>query len=103
MGQITVTAWNREVTVDFPDNLDGVAPVAFAKQYEYEAILVDDDGNATPNPDSIEDFTIIKIFEYICDVVMAYEVSTSVETAKQITIQDIEAKFAQIDLQIEEN
>ena len=103
MGQITVTAWGREVTVDFPGDLDGITPVAFANQYQYEEILVDDDGNETPNPDSIEDFTIIKIFEYICDVVMAYEVSTSVETAKQITITDIETKFAQIDLKIEEN
>jgi len=103
MGQITVSAWGREVTVDFPGDLDGITPIAFANQYQYEAILVDDDGNETPNPDSIEDFTIMKIFEYMCDVVMAYEVSKSVETAKQITIQDIEARFATIDLQIEEN
>jgi hypothetical protein len=103
MGQITVSAWGRQVTVEFPGDLDGITPVAFAKQYDYEETLVDDDGNETPNPDSIEDFTIIKIFEYICDVVRAYEVSTSVETAKEITIQDIEAKFATIDLKIEEN
>jgi hypothetical protein len=103
MGQITVTAWNRQVTVDFPGDLDGVAPVAFANQYRYEETLVDDDGNETPNPDSIEDFTIYKIFEYICDVVMAYEVATSVESAKKITIGDIETKFATIDLKIEEN
>jgi len=103
MGQITVRAWGREVTVDFPGDLDGITPTAFANQYQYESVLVDDDGSETPNPDSIEDFTIIKIFEYICDVVRAYEISESVETAKQITIKDIEAKFATIDLKIEEN
>ena len=103
MGQITVSAWGREVTVDFPGELEGITPKAFASQYNYESVLVDDDGNETPNPDSIEDFTIMKIFEYICDVVMAYEVSASVETAKQLTIHDIESKFANIDLKIEEN
>lgn len=86
MGQITLEAWGKATTVTYPDDMDALAPLAFGDAYGYEDEILED-GDNIPNPQSLEEFTIQKIFEYVGQVMRTYSTKDAVATA----IEDAEA------------
>tara|TARA_R110000824_G_scaffold212772_1_gene399113 strand:+ start:2218 stop:2529 length:312 start_codon:yes stop_codon:yes gene_type:complete len=86
MGQITLEAWGKATTVTYPDDMDALAPLAFGDAYGYEGEILED-GDNIPNPQSLEEFTIQKIFEYVGQVMRTYSTKDAVATA----IEDAEA------------
>ena len=53
MGQITLTAWGKITTIEYPDGMDSLIPGAFGSAYGYEAEVLDENGETVPNPQSI--------------------------------------------------
>ena len=102
MGQITISAWDKDITIDFPDSMSGDAPMAFAAQYGYEATVLDDDDNEIPNPLSEVEFTIHQILDYIKDVIRAAGIRAAKDAAVDAARLDIEDQLNQIDLTIED-
>ena len=86
MGQITLEAWGKATTVTYPADMDALAPVAFGDAYGYEDEILED-GDNIPNPQTLEEFTIQKIFEYVGQVMRTYSTKDAVATA----IEDAEA------------
>ena len=86
MGQITLEAWGKATTVAYPDDMDALAPLAFGDAYGYEDEILED-GDNIPNPQSLEEFAIQKIFEYVGQVMRTYSTKDAVATA----IEDAEA------------
>ena len=86
MGQITLEAWGKATTVTSPDDMDALAPLAFGDAYGDEDEILED-GDNIPNPQSLEEFTIEKIFEYVGQVMRTYSTKDAVATA----IEDAEA------------
>ena len=105
MGQITISAWGKDCTIEFPDDMSGDAPTAFAAQYEYEATILDDEENEIPNPLSEVEFTIHQILNYIKDVIRAAGMS-GIRAAKDAAVDaarlEIEDQLNQIVLTIED-
>ena len=66
--------------------MDALAPLAFGDAYGYEGEILED-GDNIPNPQSLEEFTIQKIFEYVGQVMRTYSTKDAVATA----IEDAEA------------
>ena len=72
MGVVTLNAWGKVATITYPDAMDDLAPAAFADAYYYEEFITDEHNNIVPNPQSAEDFTIEKIFDYVGEIMRAY-------------------------------
>jgi hypothetical protein len=102
MGQITLNAWDKDITIEFPDSMSGDASTAFASQYGYEATVLDDDENEIPNPLSEVEFTIHQILDYIKDVIRAAGIKTAKDEAVNTARLEIEDQLTQIDLTIED-
>ena len=102
MGEITISAWDKDITIEFPDAMSGDAPMAFAAQYGYEATVLDDDDNEIPNPLSEVEFTIHQILDHIKDVIRAAGVRAAKDAAVDAARLDIEDQLNQIDLTIED-
>lgn len=102
MGQITLNAWDKDITIAFPDSMSGDASTAFASQYGYEATVLDDDENEIPNPLSEVEFTIHQILDYIKDVIRAAGIKTAKDEAVNTARLEIEDQLTQIDLTIED-
>lgn len=102
MGEITISAWGKDVTISFPDDMDGQAPAAFVSQYDYEDMVLDENENEIPNPLSHEEFTIHKIFDYIQDVMRAAGMKAARDAAADTARLEIQAQLDQIDLLIED-
>ena len=102
MGQITLNAWDKDITIEFPDSMSGDASTAFASQYGYEATVLDDDENEIPNPLSEVEFTIHQILDYIKDVIRAAGIKTAKDEAVNTARLEIEDQLTQIDLPIED-
>ena len=100
MGQITISAWDKDIMIEFPDDMAGDAPAAFAAQYEYEATIFDEDENEIPNPDSEIEFTIHRILDYIKDVIRAAGIRAAKDAAVDAARLEIEDQLNQIDLTI---
>ena len=71
MGAVTLSAWGKVATITYPDGMDSLGPLAFGDAFGYEA-TVTEDGDSVPNPQSIEEFTIEKIFDYVGQVMRSY-------------------------------
>lgn len=86
MGQVTLEAWGKTATITYPDGMDALAPLAFGDAYGYEELILED-GDNIPNPQSLEEFTIEKIFDYVGQVMRTYSTGEQVAAA----IEDAEA------------
>ena len=102
MGQITISAWDKDITIEFPDAMSGDAQAAFVAQYGYEPMILDDDENEIPNPLSEVEFTIHQILDYIKDVIRAAGVKQAKDAAVDAARLAIEEQLNQIDLTIED-
>jgi|10_taG_2_1085330.scaffolds.fasta_scaffold126831_2 hypothetical protein len=102
MGQITISAWDKDITIDFPDDMEGQAPAAFVLKYDYEEMILDDDDNEIPNPQDEVEFTVVRILEYIKDVIRESGIRVARDAASDAARLDIEAKLNQIDLTIDD-
>jgi hypothetical protein len=101
MGEITISAWDKDITIEFPDAMSGDAPAAFAAQYDYEAVILDDDENEIPNPLNEVEFTIHQILNYIKEVIRAAGIMAAKDAAVDAASLDIEDQLNQIKLTIE--
>jgi len=86
MGQVTLEAWGKTATITYPDGMDALAPLAFGDAYGYEELVLEN-GDNVPNPQSLEEFTIEKIFDYVGQVMRTYSTGEQVAAA----IEDAEA------------
>ena len=102
MGIVTLNAWDKDITIEFPDSMSGDAATAFAAQYGYEATVLDDDENEIPNPLSEVEFTIHQILDYIKDVIRAAGIKAAKDEAVNTARLEIEDQLNQIDLTIED-
>ena len=100
MGQITLNAWGKVATITYPDDMDNLAPVAFAAAYGYEENLMDD-GDEVPNPQSVEEFTIEKIFDYVGDVMRTHGVRDAQEQARLAALESMDNQLGQIVVDIQ--
>lgn len=100
MGEITISAWGKDVTISFPDDMDGQAPAAFVSQYDYEDMVLDENENEIPNPLSHEEFTIDKIVSYIVDVMRAAGMRAARDAADQAASQELDDQMNQITVAI---
>ena len=90
MGQITISAWDKDITIEFPDDMAG----------EYEATILDEDENEIPNPESEIEFTIHRIMDYIKGVIRAAGIRAAKDAAVDAARLEIEDQLNQIDLTI---
>tara|TARA_B100000686_G_C16234200_1_gene686396 strand:- start:18 stop:329 length:312 start_codon:yes stop_codon:yes gene_type:complete len=86
MGEVTLNAWGKVATITYPDGMDALAPLAFGDAYGYEELILED-GDNIPNPQSLEEFAIEKIFDYVGEIMRTYSTKDAVATA----IEDAEA------------
>ena len=100
MGQITLTAWGTITTIDFPDDMDSLIPGAFGAAYGYEAEVLDDDENAVPNPQSIEEFTIKKIFDHVDGIARSHGIQFLTAEARSAAEIEVEASMDQVSVNI---
>ena len=99
MGVVTLNAWGKIATITYPDAMDDLAPVAFADAYGYESEIWDDN-NLIPNPQSKEDFTIEKIFDYVGEIMRTYSTKDAVATALENAETAADAAMDQITVDI---
>jgi len=102
MSQITINAWDKDITIDFPDDMEGQAPAAFVLQYDYEETILDDDDNEIPNPQDEVEFTVHRILDFIKDVIRASGIKVARDAAADAARLDIQDKLNQIELTIED-
>ena len=100
MGQITLTAWGKVTTVEYPDDMDSLIPGAFGHAYGYDAVVVDDDENEVPNPQALEEFTIQKIFDYVGDITRSHGIHFLVAEARAEAEAEVESSLDQISVDI---
>ena len=93
MGVVTLNAWGKLATITYPDAMDDLAPVAFADAYGYESEIWDDN-NLIPNPQSKEDFTIEKIFDYVGEIMRAYSMKEHQQAALSSAVAAADASAA---------
>ena len=101
MGAITLEAWGKTTTVTYPDDMDTLAPLAFGDHYGYEDEVLED-GDNVPNPQSVEEFTIEKIFEYVGEVMRAYSMKDAQAAAIAAAQSATEAAMDSITVDIED-
>ena len=101
MGAITLEAWGKTTTVTYPGDMDALAPLAFGDAYGYEDEVLED-GDNVPNPQSIEEFTIEKIFEYVGEVMRAYSMKDAQAAALVSAEAATEAAMDSITVDIED-
>jgi len=101
MGEITLEAWGKTATVTYPDEMDDLAPLAFGDAYGYEEEILED-GNNVPNPQSIEEFTIGKIFDYVGEVMRLYSIKDAQAAAISAAQEATEAAMDLITVDIED-
>jgi hypothetical protein len=101
MGQVTISAWDKNITIEFSDSMSGDTSAAFVNQYGYETMILDDDENEIPNPLTEVEFTIHQILDYIKDVIRASSISTAKDAAVDAARLDIEDQLNQIKITIE--
>jgi hypothetical protein len=103
MGQITLNAWGKITTIEYPDDMDSLIPGAFGSAYGYEAVIFDDDENETPNPQSIEEFTIQKIFDYVSGITRSHGIHFLVAEARAAAEIEVESSMDSIAVEIEDS
>jgi formylmethanofuran:tetrahydromethanopterin formyltransferase len=99
MGVVTLSAWGKLATITYPDAMDDLAPVAFADAYGYESEIWDDN-NLIPNPQSKEDFTIEKIFDYVGEIMRAYSMKEHQQAALSSAVAAADAALESISVDI---
>ena len=99
MGQVTLDAWGKIATITYPDGMDALAPLAFGDTYGYEELVLEN-GDNVPNPQSLEEFTIEKIFEYVGQVMRTYSTKDAVATAIEDAETAADAAMDQITVDI---
>ena len=99
MGVVTLNAWGKLATITYPDAMDDLAPVAFADAYGYESEIWDDN-NLIPNPQSKEDFTIEKIFDYVGEIMRAYSMKEHQQAALSSAVAAADAALESISVDI---
>ena len=99
MGVVTLNAWGKIATITYPDAMDDLAPVAFADAYGYESEIWDDN-NLIPNPQSKEDFTIEKIFDYVGEIMRAYSMKEHQQAALSSAVAAADAALESISVDI---
>tara|TARA_R110002020_G_scaffold458007_3_gene675182 strand:- start:6667 stop:6981 length:315 start_codon:yes stop_codon:yes gene_type:complete len=100
MGEVTLNAWGKVATITYPNTMDDLAPIAFADAYGYEDNIVDDDNNVIPNPQTKEEFTIEKIFDYVGEIMRTYSTKDAVATALENAETAADAAMDQITVDI---
>ena len=100
MGIITLTAWGKITTVEYPDDMDSLITGAFGHAYGYDAVVVDDDENEVPNPQALEEFTIQKIFDYVGDITRSHGIHFLVAEARAEAESEVESSLDQISVDI---
>lgn len=103
MGQITLTAWGKITTIEYPDGMDSLIPGAFGSAYGYEAEVLDENGETVPNPQSIEEFTIKKIFDHVDEIARSHGIHFLVAEARAAAEVEVEASMDQISVEIEDS
>jgi formylmethanofuran:tetrahydromethanopterin formyltransferase len=103
MGIVTLDAWGKVATITYPDAMDTLGPLAFGDSFGYEADILDDDGNSIPNPQSVEEFTIEKIFDYVGEVMRVYSLKDAQATAMAAAESAADAAMDSITVEIEDS
>jgi hypothetical protein len=104
MGQITLNAWGKVATITYPDDMDTLAPIAFGESYGYEEMIEDHNlGDVIPNPQSLEEFTIQKIFDYVGEIMRAYSLKDAQAEAMVSATVAADAQMNSIAVEIEDS
>jgi formylmethanofuran:tetrahydromethanopterin formyltransferase len=103
MGEVTLSAWGKVATITYPDAMDTLGPLAFGDSFGYEADILDDDGNSIPNPQSVEEFTIEKIFDYVGEVMRLYSLKDAQAAAMVAATTAADAAMDSITVEIEDS
>ena len=100
MAQMTLIAWGKVTTIEYPDTGDELIPGAFGHAYGYDAVVFDDDENEVPNPQSLEEFTIQKILDYVGDITRSHGIHFLVAQARAEAESEVESSLDQISVDI---
>ena len=100
MSQITLNAWGYLATIDYPDGMDTLIPGAFGAAYGYEEMVVDENEDDIPNPQSLEEFTIARIFDYVGDIMRSHGVRALMEDARIAAEAEVATSMDQISVNI---
>ena len=104
MGVVTLNAWGKVATITYPDDMDTLAPIAFGSTYGYEEIIEDHNtGLEIPNPQSLEDFTIEKIFDYVGEIMRAHSLQDAQAAAMIAATTAADAAMDSITVEIEDS
>lgn len=71
-----------QIAVDIPDAALPRVRDAFAVVYGYQAILTNEDGSTTPNPESKTQFAKRQVALFVKNVLKQHEASVAEETAR---------------------
>ena len=99
MGEVTLSAWGKVATITYPGGMDSLGPLAFGDAFGYEA-TVTEDGDSVPNPQSIEEFTIEKIFDYVGQVMRSYSLKDAQAAAIATAESETQAAMELITVEI---
>ena len=99
MGEVTLSAWGKVATITYPGGMDSLGPLAFGDAFGYEA-TVTEDGDSVPNPQSIEEFTIEKIFDYVGQVMRSYSLKDAQAAAMVAATTAADAAMDSITVEI---
>ena len=103
MSEITLTAWGKVATITYPDAMDTLGPLAFGDTFGYESSILDNDGNSIPNPQTVEEFTIGKIFDYVGEIMRAYSLKDAQAAAMVAATTAADEAMDSITVEIEDS
>jgi len=101
MGQIRLEAWGLVTTIEYPNDMDSLIPAAFGSAYGYEEEILDEDENLVQNPQSLEEFTVSKIFDYVSDIIRTHGIKSLVAEARREAEEQTQASMDQMSISIE--
>ena len=103
MAEISVTAWGKAITVSYPDDMDGMAPTAFADSFGYLETVPGPDGDEIDNPQGREEFCIGVILDWVKSIILDHSVKGAADQAGQDAKAATGAKLDGINVIIEGN
>ena len=96
MAQITIQAFGRTSTVEYPDSMVGSATSAFAQEYGWSDTILDEDENEVDNPVSIEDFVLQKVVDFVTGVIQSAQISNAKKEAALRQRELVQEQISQI-------